>query len=36
VLAPLLLDGLTGIVAGALVLGGVLLVKRMLGNKAAT
>jgi hypothetical protein len=36
VLVPLLLDGLTGIVAGALVLGGVLLVKRMLGNKAAT
>jgi predicted DNA repair protein MutK len=33
-LTPLLLDGLTGIVAGALVLAGVLLVKRMLGTKA--
>jgi predicted DNA repair protein MutK len=34
-LTPLLLDGLTGIVAGALVLAGVLGVKRMLGTKAA-
>ena len=34
-LTPLLLDGLTGIVAGALVLGGVLVVKRMLGKRAA-
>ena len=34
-LAPLVLDGLTGIVAGALVLGGVLVVKRLLGSRAA-
>jgi predicted DNA repair protein MutK len=34
-LTPLLLDGLTGIVAGALVLVGVLGVKRLLGKRAA-